>query len=152
MAFCKNCGTQLDDQAKTCPGCGTPTEEPAKTVDFAEKLAALNNTPDTTAEFEQEDIEKNKVMAILAYLSWLVLIPLFAASNSKFARFHCNQGIVLWLAGVVASIVGFIPVLGWILTPILGIVTLILSVLGIINAATGKAKELPVIGKYTIIK
>ncbi len=152
MAFCKNCGTQIDEQAKTCPGCGTPTEEPAQAVDLTQKLAALNNTPDTTAEFDKEDIEKNKVMAILAYLSWLVLIPLFVASNSKFARYHCNQGIVLWLAGVVASIIGFIPVLGWIITPILGVVTLILSVLGIINAATGKAKELPFIGKYRIIK
>ncbi len=152
MAFCKNCGTQLDDEVKTCPECGVAAEEPVKTVDFTEKLASLNNTPDTTAEFDKEDIEKNKVMAILAYLSWLVLIPLFAASNSKFAHYHCNQGIVLWLAGVVASIFGFVPVIGWIVSSILGVVTFILSVLGIINAATGKAKELPLIGKYRILK
>ncbi len=152
MAFCKNCGTQLDDQAKFCPECGVSAGEPEKTVDFTEKLVALNDTHDTTAEFDKEDIEKNKGMAILAYLSWLVLIPLFAASNSKFAHYHCNQGIVLWLAGVVASIFGFIPVVRWIVPPILGVVTFILSVLGIINAATGKAKELPLIGKYRILK
>jgi len=44
-------------------------------------------------------------MAILAYLTWLVLIPLFAAKESKFARFHCNQGIVLAVAEIIAVIV-----------------------------------------------
>ena len=36
----------------------------------------INNTPDTTAEYDPKDIADNKVMAVLAYLSWLVLIPL----------------------------------------------------------------------------
>ena len=25
MAYCKNCGTKLDDGAKFCPKCGNPT-------------------------------------------------------------------------------------------------------------------------------
>ena len=35
---------------------------------------------------------------------------------------------------------------------LLGIVFLVLVIIGIINAANGKAKELPVIGKYRILK
>ena len=35
---------------------------------------------------------------------------------------------------------------------LLGIVFLVLDIIGIINAANGKAKELPVIGKYRILK
>lgn len=35
---------------------------------------------------------------------------------------------------------------------LLGIVFLVLAIIGIINAANGKAKELPVIGKYRILK
>jgi uncharacterized membrane protein len=32
------------------------------------------------------------------------------------------------------------------------IVFLVLAIIGIINAANGKAKELPVIGKFTLLK
>ena len=33
-------------------------------------------------------------MAILAYFGILVLIPILAAKDSKFARFHANQGLL----------------------------------------------------------
>ena len=29
MAFCGNCGTKIDDNAKFCPGCGQAVEAPA---------------------------------------------------------------------------------------------------------------------------
>ena len=45
-----------------------------------------------------------------------------------------------------------IPILGWIIAPILSIVITVLAVIGIINAVNGKAKELPIIGKYKILK
>lgn len=50
---------------------------------------------------EQMDINSNKGYAILSYFSLLVLIPIFAAKDSKFARFHANQGLVLMIAEVV---------------------------------------------------
>lgn len=43
-------------------------------ADLNEKLEELNNTKDTTAEYDPADIEANKVMGILAYLSWLVIV------------------------------------------------------------------------------
>ena len=139
-------------------------------------MADLNNLTkmnDRTAEFDQNDIQQNKVMAVLAYLSWLVLIPIFAAKESKFARFHANQGLVLAIVeiglGIVNTIItailgaltaipaigvifGIITVLVGIVFWVLGIVCFVFSILGIINAAQGQAKELPVIGKFTILK
>ena len=168
MAFCSKCGSQLNEGEKFCPSCGTPvgyeTEEaanPTQSVqtDLSQKIADLNNTADTTSEYDAQDIRNNKVMAILAYLSWLVLIPLFAARESKFARFHCNQGIVLAVAEIIAvivlSILDGLPLIGWIFSiagSLLGLVCLLFAVLGIINAANGKAKELPIIGKFKILK
>lgn len=85
-------------------------------ADLNEKLNELDNTADFTNEFDAPDIQNNKVMAILAYLSWLVLVPLFGAKDSKFAHFHCNQGIVLAIAEIIAVLFfGFlsrIPLLG----------------------------------------
>ncbi len=128
-------------------------------ADLNEKLNALNDTADTTGEFDKQDIEQNKIMALLAYLSWLVLIPLIAAKDSRFARFHCNQGIVLAIAeiivGIVCGILSIIPYVGWIFTilgSVVGLCAFILSILGIINAVNGKAKELPIVGKFRILK
>ena len=44
------------------------------------------------------------------------------------------------------------PIVGWIIAPILSIVITVLAVIGIINALNGKAKELPIIGKFKILK
>ena len=111
----------------------------------------FKNAADSTAEYDQADINSNKVMAILAYIGILVLIPLFAAKNSKFARFHTNQGLLLFIVALIAGIISRIPVIGFLGT-ILDFVCFIFAIIGIIYAAQGKAKELPFIGKYKILK
>ena len=127
--------------------------------EFMDKAKELLNTPDTTAEYDAADIEQNKVMALLSYLWLLFLVPLFLAKESKFARFHANQGIVLAVAGtaigIILGIAAFIPVVNIIVGIVGGLVelaVLALTVLGIYNAVQGKAKELPLIGKYKILK
>ena len=143
-----------------------PVEEPKeeKTEEQKQSGSTQTNsffdTPDHTAEFDAEDIEKNKIMALLAYLSWLVLVPLIAAKDSKFARFHCNQGIVLAIVEIIVWVVfgilsSVVPVVWWIfsiLNSVLSLCCLGLAILGIINAVNGKAKELPIIGKFRLFK
>ena len=111
----------------------------------------FKNAADETAECDQADINSNKVMAILAYIGILFLIPLFAAKESKFARFHTNQGIILFIVAIISYIIGKIPVIGFVGT-ILSCLCSIFAIIGIIYAAQGKAKELPLIGKYKILK
>lgn len=122
-------------------------------------MADINTTPDYTASFDQNDIQQNRVMGVLSYLGILVLIPLFAARESPFARFHCNQGIVLALAEVILSfavrIFGRLPLVGWIirLVGVLGGLALfVFAIMGIVNAINGKAKELPLVGGFQILK
>jgi len=101
----------------------------------------------------------------LAYLGLLFLVPLLAARQSKFAMFHCNQGLILFLASIVAwiglaivcFILAFIPVVGWILSMLLWLALVCgglgLMILGIINAAKGVCKPLPLIGTlFTLVK
>lgn len=158
MAFCNKCGNQLPDGANNCPSCGTPVGGTQQnTQGFVNNMM---NTADSTAQFDPQDISANKGMSVLAYIGILFLIPLLACPNSKFARFHTNQGLVLFLLGIAVSIVtaiiGVIPFVGWVLGPIIGfagsIFELVLMIMGIINAAQGQAKELPVIGKITLLK
>ena len=121
-------------------------------ADVNETLNKLNDTKDFTEE-------NNKVMGILAYLGILVLIPIFAAKDSKFARFHANQGLVLAIAGIALSIIGgvlsWIPIvniIAGIVCGLAGLVLFILMILGIVNVVNGRAKELPIVGKIRILK
>ncbi len=153
MLTCKQCGTQVEDGVMNCTNCGASIEAPVQQnqpIDLSEKFNEFNNTADTTAEYDAQDIEKNKVMAVLAYI--IFLIPLLAAKDSKFARFHTNQGLVLFIGGILSSVIAAIPIIGWIIAPIAGIIITILAVIGIVNALGGKAKELPIIGKFKILK
>lgn len=171
MTLCKNCGKPIDSNAKICPECGATIEAPVmkqtqqttKQSEFSEKLTSLNNTTDTTASFDKADIEQNKVMAVLAYFGPLVLVPILAAKDSKFARYHSNQGLILLLTavayGIAYTILSAIIFaiswrLGFIITliGIVGLIFTVLAIIGIINAVNGKAKELPIIGKFKILK
>ena len=118
----------------------------------------FTNTEDSTDKMDAKDIEENKVMGVLAYIGILVLIPLFAAPKSKFAKYHCNQGLMLFIieavCGAIFYSLGMIPTIGWIFSTIGGLIDLVclfFLVIGIINVANGKARELPLIGGVKII-
>ena len=113
-------------------------------------FANVTDMPDSTAQFDPNDIAQNKVMAILGYICFL--IPMLAAKESRFAQFHANQGLVTLILYVISSVLWAIPVLGWILAPICYVASCVFSILGIINAAGGKAKQLPLIGGISILK
>ncbi len=110
--------------------------------------ASVNNE---VPVFEKDDVDKNKVMAGLAYL--IFFLPLIACPDSPFGRFHANQGLLLLILGIAGSfILGAIPIIGWILLPVLSIFVFVLGIMGLVNGLNGKAKELPLIGKFRIIK
>ena len=101
-----------------------------------------------TVQPTQEDIDQNRIIALLSYIGILFLIPMFARKDSVFCKYHVNQGIVLFLCNVVISILSyFISIVG-----ILSIVTLIFMILGIVNCVQGKVAPLPLIGSIQIWK
>ncbi|MCX7737081.1 MAG: hypothetical protein N2319_10240 [Candidatus Kapabacteria bacterium] len=114
----------------------------------------MNETFNTQEQvFSPEDIEKNKVISFLAYL--IFFIPLIAAPDSKFARFHANQGLILLIFSLAIYIIGSVTTvifIGFIILFIGWIPILVFAIMGIINALNGQAKPLPLIGKFTILK
>ena len=154
MAFCGKCGTQVSDDVKFCPSCGAGMSG----------ASASNADRPAERQADSNDAEQNKGMAILAYI--LFFIPLITGDYKKspFLMFHTNQGTVLFISAVaygvafsiLATILVFIPILGWLLIWLLSIcwiVVPVLMIMGIINAANGRMKPLPLIGTlFTIIK
>ena len=113
------------------------------------KNQELGATQENT--YTPEDIEKNKTMAGLAYL--LFFLPLIACPESRYAKFHANQALLLLITGIVGNVIlGIIPVIGWMLMPIFGIGVLILVIMVLVNGFGGKSKQLHLIGKFTILK
>ncbi len=192
MAFCTNCGKELAEEARFCSECG---KETTVTSEFAgnneqssnndsqntytnknnDKFKEYTKFEDRTSEFDPIDISNNKIYAVLSYLGLLVLVPIIAAPKSKFARFHANQGLVLFIIEIAYGIArGIIlavlktafgissifanPILSVIysvistVTGLISVVFLIFAVIGIIFAASDQAKELPIISKFNILK
>lgn len=167
MKYCVSCGNPVDDSAKFCTVCGAEiksadeapkdftAENPsgeARESKVDEAINRLTNTADTTSDYAVDDINNNRLMAILAYIGILVLVPLFAAKESPFARFHTNQGLLLLILHLIGWVLSFIPYIGWVACGIINVVCFVLFILGLINAVRGDAKELPLIGKYRILK
>ena len=90
---------------------------------------------------------KNTGMAIIAYI--LFFIPLLTEFRSDpFVKYHVKQGLVLFLASIVSGVLASIPLLGLVIAPLMSIAFLVLFAIGIINAANGEQKPLPLIGQF----
>lgn len=101
--------------------------------------------------YDTQDVQTNKIWAALSYVGILFILPLLVnGGQSRYAKYHANQGFILFLLniviGIVNAILGNIPVLGAIVSVLLSLASLALMILGIINAVNGKAKQLPLIG------
>ena len=108
-------------------------------------------TTEPVEAFDQADIDKNKTMAGLAYI--IFFLPLVACPDSRFGKYHANQGLVLLLLNIAGWIVlSIIPFLGWILLFPFSILILVLVIMGLLNGLNGKVKELPVIGQIKLLK
>ncbi len=160
MAFCGKCGKKMDDGAKFCPACGASTELPSQRIPGYTQPVV----PGAPGQADIRNAQDNKVMAVLAYFGPLVLIPIFAAKESRFARYHSNQGLVLLILSVAISVLYNILTsilyavswrLGVSISGILGLVFVIptiLAILGIIHVCKGEMKPLPVIGGIKLLK
>ncbi|HCC22770.1 TPA: hypothetical protein DF272_01170 [Candidatus Falkowbacteria bacterium] len=99
--------------------------------------------------FDSKDVEKNKVLAAVGYLGILCLIPLLLARDSQYAKFHGKQGLILFIAEVIISLVNVIPILGQVIWLIAFVYFIIMTITGIIKALNGEKWVMPILGHYT---
>lgn len=89
------------------------------------------------------------VAALLSYLVGVIsgIIFYLIEKDNKFVRFHAMQSIVVFGAFFVLSMVlSFIPVFGWAVLPILGLLSIILWIVLMIKAYQGEYFKLPIAG------
>jgi len=118
----------------------------------------LSGKGEKSEKADKADVERNKAMAIIGYIiPLLFFIPLLndETKNSKFAKFHANQQLILLIFGFVGlTVSGFLTVIliGFLLYAIVWVGSVIFIIMGIINAANGEMKKLPIIGDFDILK
>jgi len=151
MVNCGICGKEIQEGAVTCPFCG------------AAQVAGAAAPTGGAAQATSKDAEDNKMMAVLAYIFFFIPLLTGTFKTSPFVKFHTNQGLILWIASaaygiayaILAALLGWIPILGWILVAVLSFVFIaipVFCIIGILNAVNGKMQELPLIGKINLLK
>ena len=177
MAYCKQCGAEIDNNSKFCISCGTAIEEDAaavqttetsqnpnpETTDSTGSLKKLLAYTDTTGNYDADDVSTNRYLSAMSYLHILVLVPLMAMKDSPFAQYHAKVGLNLLLMHlavetaetIMYSLVGWIPVIGWVVSFAFGLLNLALwcvNIFGIVSAVKGRARELSVLDPVKPLK
>lgn len=104
--------------------------------------------------------KQDNTLAWVSYLTiigWIIALVMYNDSqkSNTLVKFHLKQSLALMLAGiafwVVLLVLAFIPILGWlvavVITPIFYILFFVIWILGLVYAAQGQEKHLPIIGK-----
>jgi uncharacterized membrane protein len=93
-------------------------------------------------------MEEN-VVGLLCYVLGFItgIIFLVIEKDSKFVKFHAMQSIILFASLFILDIIlGFIPILGWLISLLLFPLSFILWLILMFQAYQGKLFKLPVIG------
>jgi uncharacterized membrane protein len=107
-------------------------------------------------QIPQAEIDSGKTMAILSYipiaaLGLIISIVCVAQKNNAFSLYHAKQALTLYICAIAAYVV-CIPLIfvcvGGPLMVLVGLATLVLCVLGIVNANNGQCKPLPWLGQF----
>lgn len=107
-----------------------------------------------------------KITGVVAYLTWIGLLVAYIAGDREGAKFHINQALVILLAGTllgiatgILSILTGIPLLGWIVAIVVGLISLVGGIflficwlMGLIYAVQEQEKEVPILGKIKLLK
>ncbi|MEM0518771.1 MULTISPECIES: DUF4870 domain-containing protein [Aequorivita] len=90
-----------------------------------------------------------KTVAIIAYITligWIVALIMNNKDKTALGSFHVRQALGIMCVGVILSIIsGIIDI--YILSRVVYLAVLVLWILGLISAAQGEMKPVPVVGE-----
>jgi uncharacterized membrane protein len=90
-----------------------------------------------------------RLLGAIAYLGVFCLIPLIIKSKNDFIRFHARQGLILFLAEIIFTLILIIPFFGWLISLLGWFVCGLVSITAIIKTLQGKSWKIPVLNKFS---
>jgi uncharacterized membrane protein len=94
------------------------------------------------------NLDENIAGALCYILGFITgIIFYLIEKENKFVRFHAMQSILVFLpVWIIVWLLGWIPVFGWIVSGLLGLLSLILWLILMIKAYQGEKFKLPIVG------
>jgi uncharacterized membrane protein len=138
--FCSKCGTKNPDGTKFCSKCGEGFGVPAQPSEGGAKPEAESSTGMSA-----------NIAGLLCYLfTWITgIVFVIIEKKSTFVKFHAWQSIMTFGVLTVALIIlSLIPFVGWILYIPVQILMVILWIILMIQAGTGKMWKVPGAGNW----
>jgi len=100
--------------------------------------------------------QEDKTAAIAAYITligFIIAIILHGNNKTKLGAYHLRQAlglivtsVAVWIVVVFLAVIPFIGIIFIVLAPLVWVGILVLVIMGIINAANGQEKPLPLVG------
>ena len=116
------------------------------------QAAAFADPTDHTSEFDAEDLKENKLYGILPYISFAIgIIVCVLRKDSKYCQFHAKNALKLTLFDFIAFLACLVPLVGWILSPIILLVVLFVNIIAIVYAFQGRAKDIPIVRSFKFL-
>jgi uncharacterized membrane protein len=107
----------------------------------------MDTPPATPATAATED----RTVALLSYLTiigFVVAIILHSSKKTQLGTFHLRQALGIIVTSFVNMVLIFIPIIGWIMMPVVIICLIVFLILGFIGAINGKMKPVPILGVH----
>lgn len=90
-------------------------------------------------------LPKNTAAALSYVLGWLTGIVFLLIEKDPFVRFHAMQSVIVFGA---LTILSLLPVVGWVISPLVMIVGFVLWLVLIYKAYQGEEFKLPWVGDF----
>ena len=87
------------------------------------------------------DGKTKAIVAHITLIGWIIALIVNSQNKDEIASFYIRQMLGISLLGLVLSFIPFVNLIGWLITVILWIVSLV-------GAASGEEKLVPVVGEY----
>ena len=114
----------------------------------------MNSTESTAPAPTNAAASEDKTTAILSYLTligFIVAIIMHGSKKTKLGAYHLRQSLGLVLTsigvGIAATVIAFIPFVGWIVSLCAWLGIFVLWVIGLIAAINGQQKPVPLLGE-----
>lgn len=100
-----------------------------------------------TDKIKQKFSWSSKSLAIISYLGVLSLLAMILREKNKSVHFHVRQGVTLFVAEIIFTLIMVIPLIGWLIGFIGWILCVFFSIIGLLKAAKGQEWSIPFFGK-----
>jgi len=87
------------------------------------------------------DGKTKAIVAHITWIGWLIALILNSSEKDEITSFYIRQLLGLYLFSIVISFIPVVNIVGW-------IITLVFWIMSLVGSINGEQKEIPWVGKY----